>query len=180
MDKQALTFGYGTEAKARDKVASDPVVAVPHEIAERGVCPHDLKAAGVISNKTLAALVHQAGGRNMSPEEIANKLLDLIPQAEKSRKAMFCERVHTYTDMNGDASATPMMEKQQRGYYLGTLSEFRADVSRITMRTYGEDDEPIDFGDVDPAEFGVDVESRKGWRVWEPAQTEKFNGDPSF
>lgn len=85
VDRQALTFGYGTEAKARDKVASDPVVAVLHEIAERGVCPHDRKAAGIISNKILAALVHQAGGRDMSPEEIANKLLDLIPQAEKSR-----------------------------------------------------------------------------------------------
>lgn len=180
VDRQALTFGYGTEAKARDKVASDPVVAVLHEIAERGVIPHDRKAAGVISNKTLAQQVHQVGGRNMSPEEIANKLLDLIPQAKKSRKAMFCERTHTYTDMNGDASATPMMEKQQRGYELGALVEFRAAVSRITMRTYGEDDEPIDFGDVDPAEFGVDVDSRNGWRVWEPAQTEKFNGDPSF
>ncbi|WP_099827142.1 DUF5906 domain-containing protein [Oceaniglobus indicus] len=178
VDRQALTFGYGTEAKARDKVASDPVVAVLHEIAERGVCPHDPKAAGIISNKTLAALVHQAGGRNMSPEEIANKLLDLIPQAKKSRKAMFCERLHTHTDMNGDALVSPLMDKQQRGYCLGTLDDFRAAVARITLRTYGEDDEPMDFGDADPAEFGVDVES--GWRAWEAAQTEKYNGDPPF
>lgn len=39
-------------------------------------------------------LVHQAGGRNMSPEEIANKMLDLVPHAEKTRKAVFCERTH--------------------------------------------------------------------------------------
>lgn len=168
VDRNELLFGYGTEAKARDKVASDPVVAVLHEIAERGVCSHDQKAAGVISNKTLAALVHQAGGRNMSPEEIANKLLDLIPQAEKSRKAMFCERLHTYTDMSGVATVTPMMETRQRGYYLGTLDEFRTAVSRITMQTYGDGDEPIDFGGVDPAEFGV--ESLNGWRAWEPAE----------
>ena len=178
VDRQALTFGYGTEAKARDKVASDPVMAVLHEIAERGVCPHDRKAAGIISNKTLTALVRQAGGRNMSPEEIANRMLDLVPHAEKTRKAMFCERTHAYTDMNGDASVTPLMETRQRGHYLGTLDEFRAAVSRITLRTYGEDDEAIDYGGVDPAEFGV--ENLNGWRAWEVAQSEKFNGDPPF
>ncbi|GAA6192891.1 DUF5906 domain-containing protein [Phaeobacter sp. NW0010-22] len=178
VDRQALTYGYGTEAKARDKVASDPLIAVLHEIAERGVCPHDLKAAGVISNKTLTQQVHQVGGRNMSPEEIANKFLDLIPNAKKSRKAMFCERVHTYTDMNGDASATPMMETRQRGHCLGTLDEFRDAVSRITMQTYGDGDEEIDFGGVDPAEFGVG--SQTGWRAWEVAQTDKLNGDPPF
>jgi len=178
VDRQALTFGYGTEAKARDKVASDPVIAVLHEIAERGVCPHDRKAAGIISNRTLTALVHQAGGRNMSPEEIANKMLDLVPHAEKTRKAMFCERTHVYTDMNGDASVSPLMESRQRGYCLGTLDEFRAAVSRITLRTYGEDDEPIDYGDFDPAELGAD--NLNGWRAWEVAQSEKFNGDPPF
>lgn len=39
VDRQALTFGYGTEAKARDKVASDPVIAVLHEIAEPACVP---------------------------------------------------------------------------------------------------------------------------------------------
>lgn len=177
VDRQALTFGYGTEAKARDKVASDPVMAVLHEIAERGVCPHDPKASGIISNKTLAEFVHKAGGRKLSPEEIANKLLDLVPHAEKSRKAMFCERVHTSTDMNGDATATPMMETRQRGYYLGTLDEFRAAVSRITLRTYGEDDDPLP-DDFDPADF--DMAQTGGWRAWEAAQKEDPNGDPPF
>jgi len=135
VDRQALTFGYGTEAKARDKVASDPVIAVLHEIAERGICLDDRKAACIISNKTLTRQVQQAGGRRLSPEEIANKLRELVPHAEKSRKAEHCAREHVYTDMNGDASATPMMEKQQRGYSLGTLDEFRAAVSRITLQT---------------------------------------------
>jgi hypothetical protein len=178
VDRETLTYGFGTEAKARDKVASDPVIAVLHEIAERGICPDDRRAAGIISNKTLTRQVHQAGGRKMSPEEIANKLREIVPHAEKSRKAMFCERTHAYTDGNGDASATPMMETRQRGFCLGTLDEFRAAISRITMETYGKDDEPMDFGDVDPAEFGVD--DLNGWRAWEVAQTEKYNGDPPF
>lgn len=173
--RQALTFGYGTEAKARDKVASDPLIAALHEIAERGVVPHDRKAAGVISNKTLTMLVHQSGGRNMSPEEIANKLLNLIPGVKKSRKAQYCERVHTSTDMNGDASATPMMESGQRGYDFGTLADFRAAVARLTLQSYGDDDEAMDF---DPADF--DMPDTGGWQAWQVAQMENPNGDPPF
>jgi len=175
VDRQALTFGYGTEAKARDKVASDPLIAALHEIAERGVVPHDRKAAGIISNKTLTTLVHQSGGRNMSPEEIANKLLNLIPGVKKSRKAQYCERVHTSTDMNGDASATPMMESGQRGYDFGTLTDFRAAVTRLTLQSYGEDDDAVDF---DPADF--DMPETGGWQAWQVAQMEDPNGDPPF
>jgi len=175
VDRQALTFGYGTEAKARDKVASDPVIAVLHDIAERGVCPHDRKAAGVMSNKTLTELVHKSGGRNMMPEEIANKVLEMIPAASKTRKAMYCERVHTATDLNGDASATPMMESRQRGYDFGTLADFRAAVSRLTLQSYGEHDEATDF---DPADF--DMADTGGWQAWQVAQKEDPNGDPPF
>jgi hypothetical protein len=104
-------------------------------------------------------------------------LTDLVPHAEKSRKAMYCERIHTATDMNGDAMATPMLESRQRGYYLGTLDEFRKAVSRITMRAYGEDDEalPADF---DPADF--DLGDTGGWRAWVAAQKENPNGNPPF
>ena len=114
----------------------------------------------------------------MSPEQAAIKLLELIPHAKKVRKAMFCDKQHTYTHMNGFASVTPMMESRQRGYHLGTLDEFRAAVSRITMQTYGEDDEPIDYGGVDCTQFGV--EGVDGWRAWEPAEGEVFGTEPPF
>lgn len=158
-------------------MASDPVMAVLHEIAERGIVPHDRKAAGIISNKTLTELVHRAGGRQLMPEEIANKLREVIPNAEKCRKAMFCERVHTSTDMNGDATATPMMETRQRGHELGTLADFRAAVSRLTLQEYGEDDEALP-ADYDPADF--DQPDLNGWRAWQVAQMENPNGDPPF
>ena len=175
VDQQALTFGFGTDAKARDKVASDPVVAVLHEIAESGIVPHDSKANGVISNKTLTELVHRAGGRKMMPEEIAHKLLEVIPHAAKTRKAAFCERIHTSTDMNGDAVAKPLMETRQRGYDFGSLAEFRAAVSRLTLQSYGDDDEVLDF---DPSDF--DLPDTGGWQAWQAAQMENPNGDPPF
>jgi Family of unknown function (DUF5906) len=165
VDTRALTYGYGTQAKASDKVASSPVIAVLHEIAERGICPHDLKASGTISNKTLTDLVHKAGGRNMSPEEIALNTLALVPHIEKSRKGAYCERVHTYTDSDGRASVTPLMETRQRGFYLGTLAEFRAAVSRITLRRYGEDDDGISY---DPNDF--DLKHTGGWSAWQPPE----------
>ena len=177
VDRAALTYGHGTEAKARDKVASNPIIAVLHEIAESGVVPHDTKARGIISNKTLRDLVHKAGGRNLSPEEIGIKLCDLLPMADKSRKALYCERIHTCTDMNGDASVTALMESRQRGYDFGTLADFRAAVSHITLHNYGDDDEALPDG-YDPAEF--DMCGTKGWRGWQVAQMENPNGDPPF
>lgn len=165
VDIRALTFGYGTDAKASDKVASNPVVAVLHEIAERGICLHDMKASGIVANKTLTDLVHKAGGRNMSPEEIALKTFALVPHIEKSRKAAYCDRVHTYTDSDGRASVTPLMETRQRGFYLGTLAEFRAAVSRITLRRYGEDDDGISY---DPNDF--DLKHTGGWSAWQPPE----------
>lgn len=138
VDRKALTFGYGTEAKARDKVSSDPILAVLHEIAETGICPHDRSASGTISNKTLTALVHRAGGRKMTPEEISHKVGQVIPQAERCRSAMYCERVHTYTTADGLASVTPLMETRQRGFAFGALADFRAAVARLTLQNYDD------------------------------------------
>lgn len=88
VDRKALTFAYGTAAKARDKVMSDPVIAVLHEIAEDGYCPDDVKAAGVVSVKTLMREVHKKpGGRRMGAEEIAARVDRLIPFATNVRNA---------------------------------------------------------------------------------------------
>lgn len=167
VDRSVLTYGYGTEAKSRDKVASNPIIAVLHEIAETGIVPHDVKAHGVLSNKTLVALVQKAGGRNLSAEEISIKLRELLPNIRKSRKAMFCERLHTQSFEGGTPIVTPLIETRQRGHALGTLPEFRAAVSRITMADYGIDDEPLPDS-YDPKEF--DMSSTGGWRAWEPAE----------
>lgn len=165
--RSELTYGYGTDAKARDKVASNPIIAVLHDIAETGVVPHNQKGTGVLCTKTLTALVHKAGGRDLKPEEIGFKMRELLPHAQKSRKATFCERLHTYTDSEGHASVTPMMETRQRGYDLGTLDEFRKAVAHITSEQYGADDEAMPEG-YDPKDFDMDETS--GWRAWEPAE----------
>lgn len=129
VDRKALTFGYGTAAKANDKVSSDPILSTLHEIAETGICPHDQMAQGVLSNRTLTELVHKNGGRLMSPEAISHKVSNLIPRASRSRKARYCERVHV-SSQDG-VVATPMMESRQRGFDFGSLLEFRAAVSRL-------------------------------------------------
>ena len=55
-----------------------------------------------------------------------------------------------------------ILEKQQRGFDLGALAEFRAAVSRITLRAYGEDDDGVSY---EPNDFGL--ERTRGWSAWQ-------------
>ena len=83
VDRRALTYGFGTAAKARNKVSSDPVLSVLTEIAETGVCPHDLPGNGLLSIKTLIEIVRKAGGRASTPVEVSPRVAELIPHASR-------------------------------------------------------------------------------------------------
>lgn len=174
VDRKALTWGYGTEAKASDKVASDPVIAVLHEIATTGIVPHDPTGDGILCSRTFADLVHRAGGRNMAPPEISKRLTILLPHVESVRTARYCERLHATTDMNGDLLVKPLFETRQRGFDLGHLATFQVAVSRLTMQAYSGVELPDGY---DPEEFG---HTSKGWYAWTvPVDTDP-NGPPPF
>lgn len=136
VDRNALLFGYGTAAKARDKVSSDPVLAVLHEIAETGVCPHDLPGVGVVSITSLHEAVKAAGGRMITPEEVSHRVSRLVPQAERCRTARYVERVLTSKREDGSIDVDPLTRKRQRGFAFGDLKAFQASVARITQCEY--------------------------------------------
>ncbi|MCE8518439.1 hypothetical protein KBY31_17100 [Ruegeria pomeroyi] len=165
VDKKALTFAYGTAAKARDKVMSDPVIAVLHEIAEDGYCPDDVKAAGVVSVKTLMREVHKKpGGRRMGAEEIAARVDRLIPFATNVRNA---QHVTGYAQRVDDGMVTvkAVAESRQRGRQLGALAEFRDAAAHITQADYADGKEewhawcpPDDVHDAEGVGVGADKE----------------------
>ncbi|WP_433988664.1 hypothetical protein [Sulfitobacter sp. TBRI5] len=155
VDQRALTYGYGTAAKARDKVSSDPVLSVLTEIAETAVCPHDLPGKGVLSIKTLTEIVRNAGGRSSTPEEVSHRVAELIPHATRCRNARYCERIHTHTTGDGSVEVSPLMETRLRGFDFGSLEEFRRALSRVTLETYDDGDVwmpwmPADFDYMPP------------------------------
>lgn len=138
VDQKALTFAYGTAAKARDKVMSDPVIAVLHEIAEDGYCPDDVNAAGIVSVKTLTREVHKKpGGRQLGAEEIAARVDRLVPFAKKVRNAQhvtgFAQRVD-----DGIVTVIAVAESRQRGRQMGTLADFRSTMGAITHADYSD------------------------------------------
>lgn len=138
VDSKALTFAYGTAAKARDKVLSDPVLAVLHEIAEQGYCPDDVKAEGVISIKTLAREVQRKpDGRRLGAEQIAARMDRLISFAKVVRNARhvtgFAQRVD-----DGIVTVKAIAEARQRGRQLGTLEQFRSAIAQITQMDYAD------------------------------------------
>lgn len=136
VDRAKLEYGYGTAAKARDKVASDPVIAVLHDIAETGVCPHDLPGVGIVSITSLHEAVKRAGGRMVTPEEVSSRVSRIVPQAERCRTARYVERVITTKREDGSIDVDPLTRKRQRGFKFGDFEAFKASVSRITAQEY--------------------------------------------
>lgn len=140
VDRSLITFGHGTAAKARDKIQSNPVLAVLDEIAETGVIPHDRAGLGIISMKTLTKFVREragAAGRFETPESVSAEFDKLIPHCPIVRNAPFIEEVRMGTDEHGCASINYRFDGRQRGRLLGTLAEFREAVSCLTMAEYG-------------------------------------------
>lgn len=138
VDQKALTYAYGTAAKARDKVLSDPILAVLHEIAEDGYCPDDVKASGVVSIKSLLREVHKKpGGRRIGAEELAARLARIVPHAETVRNARHVTGYAQRVD-DGDVFVHAIAESRQRGRQLGTLQQYRDAVSAVTQCDYAD------------------------------------------
>ncbi len=145
---ETLTFPYGTDAKSEDKLRSDPVLAVLHQIAEDGVVPDDTKGCGIISIKTLTREVQKRpGGRYMSPEDVYGRVDDLVPFARSVRSAFHVTDVHKAQTQDAGFVVRALGESRQRGRDLGPLDQFRGHISTLTAGDYGEDAE---------------------WRPWEP------------
>lgn len=138
VDQKALTFAYGTAAKARDKVLSDPVLSVLHDIAIDGFCPDDVKAEGIVSLKTLAREVQRKpGGRNLGSDEIAARVERFVPFALAVRNARFVTGLAQRVD-DGMVTVKAVAESRQRGRQLGTLDAYRAAIGQITQTDYSD------------------------------------------
>ena len=158
VDRGRLSFGHGTAAKAADKLQSDPVLEVLHQIASNGYCPDDQKAVGVVSTATLMREVHKAGGRMLSSEQIAARVDYLIPHAATVRNAFVVDDVVKHTTQEGYVTVRALSRDRQRGRSFGTLEQFRAAVTRWTQQDYADD--------------------KTAWHAWKAMADNGVPGDP--
>jgi YD repeat-containing protein len=137
VDRRVLTFGHITQAKTRDKIASDPVLAALDDIAAKGFCPDDEHATGVVSSPTFCRMVKEQGANNMSPKAVMMRLDKLIPCAKPVTNARVLRGWGRSVGDNG-MSVYADIEGGQRGRYLGALDEFRRVVARLTGEAYDD------------------------------------------
>lgn len=79
VDRDLIGRPHITDAKQDDKIASDPVLEVLHEIATSGVVPDDVEARGKIATSTL---YREARALGASPYDTPRKL------AERAKKIL--------------------------------------------------------------------------------------------
>ena len=144
-----IRYPYITDAKGSDRLLGNPVLAVLHDICERGVVPDDDIGEGILSNKTLKREAVELG---LSPRQSSEAVVKLAREilgdacvAAPSRKARFFERLHAYRETDTQVTQTdPIMHTRQRGIELKSLAEVREQVSQWTKVTYGSAQEDED------------------------------------
>lgn len=155
VDQDLIRFGHVNAAKARDKIMSDPILAVLDDAAATGCLPHDVNGAGVVSIKSLAKAVREVGGyaaRGSTNEQISQRVVQLT-DAERCRTAVFVERAQ----IDQEYGVNLLMKKQERGLDFGSLHCFRDRIAEVTHRKYPADDE---------------------WRKWKMNVTTASGDDP--
>lgn len=151
-----------TAAKQDDKISSDPVLEVLHEIAVTGIVPDDIEARGKLAS---GALYREARALGASPYDTPRKLSEraknILGRRGTCRDAMHIKEYQRTVDGNGYPSLHAVFENggYARGIDLGTLADFRAAVAKRTRKEYPTE------GD---------------WRAFKPPMTEWVrDGDPA-
>ena len=158
VDRGQLLYGHGTAAKAADKLKSDPVLEVLHDIASNGYCSDDQQAVGVVSSATMTREVHKAGGRLLSSGQIMARVDMLVPHASTVRNAYVVDDVVKHTTQEGFVTVRALSRDRQRGRSFGTLEQFRAAVTRWTLQDYADD--------------------KTKWHAWKAMADNGMPGDP--
>ena len=144
VDRDLIRFAHTNQAKADDKIMSDPVLAFLHETAETLTLPHDRKGNGIASIKSIMGAIrelHPMQGRGLSLEAVSLRIRETVKTAERCRNAIFVERTQF------DQGIIVYVERgSERGLSFGSADAFREAVSHVTMRDYGRGDD---------------------WRIWE-------------
>lgn len=129
-----------TEAKQADKIMSDPVLEVLHEIAESGIVFDDLDGNGRLATSTLHREARQRGASPYDkPRVLGERAKKILGWKGTCRNAMHIKEYQRTVDGDGVPTMHPILENggHARGIDLKSLSDFRAAVSRRTGVDYG-------------------------------------------
>lgn len=161
VDRDLIGRPIITEAKQADKIMSDPVLELLHEIAESGVVPDDIDGKGRLATSTL---FREARARGASPYDkprgLCERAKKILGWKGTCRNATFIKEYQRTVDGEGYPTMHPILENggHARGIDLKSLSDFRAAVARRT---------------------GVDYDSGGGWKKFKTPSVDFSVGDPA-
>lgn len=141
VDRELIGRPITTEAKRADKIMSDPVLEVLHEIAASGIVPDDLDGNGRLATSTLYREARLLGASPYDkPRVLGERAKKILGWRGTCRNAIHIKEYQRTVDGDGTPSMHPILENggHARGIDLKSLSDFRAAVSRRTGVDYGD------------------------------------------
>lgn len=141
VDQDLISRPHLTQAKRDDKIMSDPVLEVLHEIATSGIVPDDLDGRGKLATATLHREARTLGASPYDkPVILGNRARKILGWKGTCRDATHIKEYQRTVDGEGLPTMHPVLDNGgcSRGIDLKSLAEFRAAVSRKTGIEYGE------------------------------------------
>lgn len=138
VDRGLIQYGHVTDAKASDKVASDPMTALMDEIAQSGVLPDDIRGEGSMSSATLARECYARGASRRTVTKTFSNQARKKFGAKTKPNCVHIEGTHRGQSMDGILTVTPLYRTDRAGLQFPPLDEFRQIVAKITRKAYPE------------------------------------------
>jgi len=135
VDRSLIRRPHYTEAKAEDKITSDPLLQVLIHMVETGACPDDLRGDGRVSSGSTYREVKQRGGRWTSPQALSNELRNRFGAAT-ARNCVKINRIDMRADSSGVIQPVITKRTDYDGLQMPPISVLRAAVSDVTGKPH--------------------------------------------
>ena len=138
VDRDLIGRPHHTAAKAEDKTASDPLIALFHAMALTGVCPDDMRGDGRIATATLAREVIARGGSRQATSQTFSNDARKRFGATSAKNCIHIERLDVRSDGNGVSEVRALRRTDKDGIQMPPLDEFRRIMAEVTDEAYPE------------------------------------------
>lgn len=158
VDRALISLPHHTQAKAEDKLTSDPILQAMVQMVETGMCFDDLRGDGRVSSASLAKVVNglSGSGFKMASQTVASEVRNRFGAVSVNGCIQITGGPQVRTDRDGGDRTYYPRDLHKPGLKMPPLRELRARVSAITGLPHDGPNEWVAFKPTTMSELAVE------------------------